>query len=339
MTPGCPRTAAVIRRAAAGRSLLPRHWRGPAALMLGAVLFAAMAICVKFAARRIPSGELVMFRFLFGLLMVHVMQRAGLARVRHNRPALLLARGFVGALAIVLYFASIQHTTLVKASLLSNSYPVYAALFGAMLLRERLQAATVAAFLVSAAGVWLVVDPDFSSVAKGDLYGVLSGAVAGLAIVIIRELRRTESAFTVFWYLCVFGTAMGAVSCLWSFVWPDAREWGWILGAGAASTGGQLLITYGLRYTPAAEGSLISMSTVGYSGLFGWMFLGERLSAAGLAGAVLLLGGAGFTAILQSRGGGAALPPAVSPEGSAGPEPEPAQAAPGPPEGASRLPG
>lgn len=292
-----------------------RRARGPAALMLGAVLFAAMAICVKYAARRIPSGELVMFRFLFGLVTVRAMCRLGLAKVRHDRPALLMARGFTGAMAILLYFASIQHTTLVKASLLSNSYPVYAALFASLLLRERLTASTLAAFAVSAAGIWMVVDPDFSSVNRGDLFGVLSGAVAGLAIVTIRELRRTESAFTVFWYLCVFGTTMGAVSCFWSFAWPAPRDWGWILGTGAASTAGQLLITYGLRYTPAAEGSLISMSTVGYSGLFGWVVMGERLSARGLIGAALLLGGAAFTAIRQAQQS-PALPPSATTQGS-----------------------
>ena len=289
--------------------------------MLGAVLFAAMAICVKFAAQRIPSGELVMFRFLFGLATIYAMSALGLAQVRHDRPVLLMARGFTGALAILLYFASIQHTSLVKASLLSNSYPVYAALFGALLLRERPSAATIGAFVAAACGIWLVVDPDFSSVNPGDLFGVLSGAVAGLAIVIIRELRRTESAFTVFWYLCVFGTAMGAVSCFWSFVWPDSREWLWILGAGAASTGGQLLITYGFRYTPAAEGSLIAMSTVGYSGLFGWLFLKERLSPAGLPGAALLLGGAAFTAARQSQGPGPAVPAATGGERDARPFP------------------
>lgn len=302
------RSASALRRSLGERFPVLRRARGPAALMLGAVLFAAMAICVKYAARRIPSGELVMFRFLFGLVTVHAMCRLGLAQVRHERSFLLMARGFTGALAIVFYFASIQHTTLVKASLLSNSYPVYAALFASLLLRERLTASTFAAFAVSATGIWMVVDPDFSSVNRGDLYGVLSGAVAGLAIVIIRELRRTESAFTVFWYLCVFGTTMGAISCLWSFVWPSPQDWVWILGTGAASTAGQLLITYGLRYTPAAEGSLISMSTVGYSGLFGWMVMGERLSATGLTGAALLLGGAAFTAIRQAQ-----QPPALSP--------------------------
>jgi len=163
--PGRP--AAILRRRAVERFPLLHRARGPAALMLGAVLFAAMAICVKFAAQRIPSGELVMFRFLFGLATIYAMSALGLAQVRHDRPVLLMARGFTGALAILLYFASIQHTSLVKASLLSNSYPVYAALFGALLLRERPSAATIGAFLAAACGIWLVVDPDFSSVNPG----------------------------------------------------------------------------------------------------------------------------------------------------------------------------
>jgi drug/metabolite transporter (DMT)-like permease len=58
------------------------------------------------------------------------------------------------------------------------------------------------------------------------------------------------------------------------------------------------------------------MSTVGYSGLFGWMVMGERLSTTGLTGAALLLGGAAFTAIRQAQQP-AALSPSATAQGTA----------------------
>lgn len=275
-------------------------YKGPLALLAGAVMFAVMAISVKYAAAALPAGEIVMFRFLMGLAVLQALSGGGLIRVNHQRRSMLIARGLTGALSISFYFASIKNTTLMKATLLSNAYPITTAVFGWLLLRERLSGPTLAAFAVALAGMWLVVDPQVGALVAGDLYGVASAVCAGLAIVTVRELRRTESAYTVFWYLCVFGALMGALSCAGTFRWPTSREWVWLLISGISSTAGQLVTTYGLKYAPAAEGALIAMSTVAYSGAFGWLFLGERMAAQGLAGALMVLAGAGFVAARQS---------------------------------------
>lgn len=273
--------------------------RGPICLFIAAILFSGMAVGVKLASERIPAGQIVMYRFLFGLAVLHVLAAMGFSRISHNKFRLQLMRGIAGGIAIVFYFISIEHTTLLKSTLLGNSYPVFAALFGMILLGERIKLQTVAVFLVSIIGVWLVVTSrtegaasQLTNLANGDLFGIASGAVAGLAIVYIRQLRRTENSFSIFWYLCAVGVVLGAASCLFQpYVLPNLREWlliGWI---GLSSTAAQLLITYGFRYTPAAEGALIANSTVLYSGFAGWIFFGDRMTGWGLLGAALMFAG------------------------------------------------
>lgn len=273
--------------------------RGPVSLFVAAILFSGMAVGVKLASERIPAGQIVMYRFLFGLVVLHVLTGMGFSRINHNKFRLQLLRGIAGGIAIVFYFLSIEHTTLLKSTLLGNSYPVFAAIFGAILLGERVRLQTLAVFLVSIIGVWLVVSShtqdaagQLANLALGDLYGIASGAVAGLAIVFIRQLRRTENSFSIFWYLCAVGAVLGALSCLFQpFVLPNSREWlliGWV---GLSSTAAQLLITYGFRYTPAAEGALIANSTVLYSGFAGWIFFGDRMTGWGLLGAALMFAG------------------------------------------------
>jgi len=116
-----PRTGALDRKGLRYQMLV---YRGPLALLAGAVLFAVMAISVKYAAAALPAGEIVMFRFLMGLAVLQILSGAGLIRVNHQRRSILIARGLTGALSISFYFASIKNTTLMKATLLSNAYPI-----------------------------------------------------------------------------------------------------------------------------------------------------------------------------------------------------------------------
>lgn len=248
-----------------------------------------MAIGVKILTRRLPAGEVVMMRFVFGLIVLQALASVRAISISHRRLPLLIARGATGGLAIYLYFLSIEHTTLSKAALLGNAYPLSAAVFGAMLLGERIRFSGVAALAGSAYGAWLVIDPGPGPLVAGDLFGVAAAAFSGLAIVTIRELRQTETPFTVYWYLCIAGSAIGGLSCLSSFVVPSASDWAWIVAMGAASTIAQLLTTYGFRYCGAGEGAVMAMSTTAFSGLAGWFLMGERLRASGLAGATLIL--------------------------------------------------
>lgn len=253
-----------------------------------------MAVGVEVVTRRLPGGEIVMFRFLFGLVTLQILSAGRVVTISHRQWKMLLGRGLSGGVAIIFYFLSIEKTTLTKSTLLGNAYPIFAAIFGGLILKERLSPATVGVFAASALGVWLVIDPHIDSLVVGDLYGVAAAMASGLAIVLIRQLRRTENPFSIFWYLCAVGAALGAATCIERFVWPNTFEWLMIVVIGINSTIGQLLITFGLRYSQAAEGALIAMSTTVYSGLVGWIFLGETMPASGLVGAALVLGGAAY---------------------------------------------
>lgn len=268
--------------------------RGPAAIIVGAISFSVMAIAVRFLTRAgIPAGELVMIRFSMGLAMLEALRIAGVINISHRRWRALWGRGITGALAILFYFLSIQYTTLTKATLLSNAYPVFAALMAVLALEEKIQWPTAISFALSGLGMWMVARPG-PGWAVGDGYGILGALTAGMAIVFIRHLRRTENPFSIFWYLCAFGSALGALTCVRNFVVPSGDLFVLILVMGITSTLGQLLITYGFGYIRAGEGSLISMSTVAYSGLFAWFFLGERLPVPGMIGAGLILACAAY---------------------------------------------
>ena len=264
-----------------------------------------MAVFVRAAGyHHIPGSETTLVRFVFGLATVLAMHFLGLTRIVIRRPGWLVARGITGALAILFYFLSLSAavgsgaTTLTNSVLLGNSYFVFAPLFGALLIRERLRRISLVPVLAALVGIYLVVNPTFGGIRTGDLYGLGSGIMAGLAIVTVRELRRTEPATVVFFSLCSFGIIIAGVTlAVQRPVALDGVGWAILAGMAATSTAAQLILTHAFRYVRAGEGSLIAMTTVIYSSLAGILLFHEPFTARFAAGAALVMASAGYLAV------------------------------------------
>jgi drug/metabolite transporter (DMT)-like permease len=272
-------------------------------MFLSGVLFAVMGLTTKMThaaamvGRPIPAVEVTFCRFAFGLLtMLPLQARPGIQLLGNDRRGL-LKRGIWGALAVFFYFISLQTTTLTHAQLLNYASIVFAPLFSFLLLGERLSRRAVSAILVAVGGIGLVtLQGGFGGeLTLGDAYGLLSGILAGASITEIRRLRRTESAWSVFFYLCLVGLPVAAVAAVLlrqPFVLPTAAGWWVLLGMASSSVGAQVLLTYGYKFVPAGEGGLITMSQIVYSALAGVVLFREPLTGWTLVGAVLILGSA-----------------------------------------------
>lgn len=273
-----------------------------------------MALTVRLAGMRgITGSETTLARFLFGLLTVAILHYSGVAKVRLRRVPLLATRGITGGIAILLYFAAISavrgpgSTPLTNAVFLGNSYFVYIPLLGALLIHERLRISTVAMVIIALGGLYLVVGPDLHRIRMGDVYGLSAGIMSAVAMVVIRELRKTEPWISVFFSLCIFGTlvALGGMA-LEGGVWPDDVGWLLLLVMGISSAAGQLLMTYALKYTGAGEAGVIQMTTVIYSALAGVLWFGDLFNFRILMGAGLVMAGAAY---ISMYGGSATSEP------------------------------
>ena len=271
------------------------------------MLFAVMAVMVRMAGLRgVPGSETVVIRFLFGMATVGLLHATGVAPIRFHRKWLLVARGVTGGIAILLYFLSLAAakgpgaTPLTNSVFLGNSYFIYAPLFGALLIGERLRRGTVLMVLVALAGLWLVAGPEIRGITAGDVYGFFAGITSAVAIVTIRELRSTESAVSIFFSLCFFGAIAGLLTMLAQHpTWPNAYCWLILIVMGITSTAGQLLMTYALKYTGAGEAGVIQMTTVVYSSIAGILWFGDPFSPRILLGGVLVLAAGAYISVIQ----------------------------------------
>ena len=278
---------------------------GPLWLTASALCFAVMAVAVRIAGGHgIPGSETTLIRFLFGIGTVGILHASGAAKVIIRRIPLLSARGILGGIAILLYFMSLSAakgpgaTPLTNSVFLGNSYFIYVPIFGALLIGERLCLSTAIAVISALAGLFLVAQPDFAHIRAGDTYGFSAGIVSALAIVIIRELRKTEPAVAIFLSLCVFGSLVALIGmALEKAVWPTSMGWIILIVMGISAAIGQLLMTYALKFTRASEAGIIQMTTVIYSSLAGVLWFGDPFNARILVGALIVLSAAAYISL------------------------------------------
>lgn len=291
------------------RSAQPAAFRGPLLLAISALIFGAMAVVVRISGREgIPGSETTLIRFVFGLVTVLAFGLTGKASLKLNRIPLLVARGVIGGAAILFYFLSLAAAKgpdaipLTNSVFLGNSYFVYAPLFGALFIRERICPGTAVMVVVALVGLYFIADPNFADLRAGNLYGFLSGLLGGLALVTVRELRHTESAASIFLSLCVFGALAGLIAMIAEKpVWPDSFGWLLLFVIGVVSTIGQLLMTYAMRFTRAGEAGVIQMSAVIYASAAGVIWFDDPITTKVILGAILVLASATYISLVQGQ--------------------------------------
>ncbi|MDP2307560.1 MAG: DMT family transporter [Pseudomonadota bacterium] len=250
-------------------------------MLLGSVLFAGMATFVGFAHRRDPSLSTFTssaFRSVVNLLaLVIVSWRAPLQLVGDARPAL-WARGLLGAVALLTYFACIRYVSLGEAAFLNQTSAIWVALLAPWLLGQRTSIAAWIAIAGSLAGVGLLAHPrPGSDDTLGRALGLASGLAAAGAYVSVNKASATNSSVTiVFWFTLMSSIASIALMLATGARLPvDLVTAGYLVGAGLSATAAQLLMTAAYR-----DGHVASVAAAGAASplittLLGWVLLDQ----------------------------------------------------------------
>jgi drug/metabolite transporter (DMT)-like permease len=183
--------------------------------------------------------------------------------------------------------------------------PVLAAGLGT-LAGERVSGRTWLAMGIALAGVALMVGGPGRPSALGTALGLLCAVSFAGSLVIIRHLRELSMAPAT----CLSQVIVLLVAA--PFAHPselDGKDVALLAGLGIGQIGlGLIFVTIGARLIPAAEVALITLLEVVLGPLWVWIALGEKPSAATLAGGGIVLGAVVFQAVSSPR-----LEPATSP--------------------------
>jgi drug/metabolite transporter (DMT)-like permease len=119
----------------------------------------------------------------------------------------------------------------------------------------------------------------------------IGAVLAAIVVVYIRKLTRTEHSSTIYAAQCFFGLVIG---CGPALLQQTAKQietvnMSALLLSGVMASVGQLMMTFGYKYLPVTEGSLMALCAPVTIMAGGILFFGEPCSGAQMAGAGLIL--------------------------------------------------
>jgi drug/metabolite transporter (DMT)-like permease len=288
------------------------HRVGARTLLFGSgLLFGLSAVLTKVATRG-PDGmsgpQATIVRFSLGLLFVLLLFALRPGTFRPVKGWLLVSRGLFGGVAALLYFVAISRISPGEATLLNNTFPIWAVIISFFVLRERPTPHLAVALAIASVGVYLVMGGGHARFQLGIGQGIaiLSAIFGGFAVTSIRALRATDNAPTIF-----FAFSLGALAVSLPFAggaWPStALPWLAAAGVGVVAFGAQLLMTqaYGELSVPEAAlwQQLNPVATYAWS-----LTIGERITGWTVVGVLLGAIGIVYGSVLGHRPAPGALP-------------------------------
>jgi drug/metabolite transporter (DMT)-like permease len=186
-------------------------------------MFATWPIVGKIALRAVPSVALVALRVagaaLAFILLGAIRGRVG--RIQRRDWPLLVASSLLGVvLNQWLFVKGLSLTTVINATLLGTTIPIFTLLVSIALRTDRASLRRILGILLSAGGVVYLIGPgsvEFSSATRlGDLLIVTNSLCYGTYIAISKDLMTRYSALTVITWIFIVGSIatmpVGAIS-------------------------------------------------------------------------------------------------------------------------------
>lgn len=268
-------------------------------MLVSALGFALMAACVKLVASQgIPLLEIVAARSLVSLVISYVdVRRKGLSLWGTQRT-LLVARGFIGALALICVYYAVTTLPLAEATLLQYMHPAFTALLGLLLLKEGIRLPTFICMLLSIAGLIIMVEPGTLTDASPALpWFNVSIALAGafgsaIAYVLVRRLAPHEDASVIIFYFPLIALPLSVALLGNDFVMPSKESLVLLLLVGIFTQVGQLGLTHAMRSETAGSAAAFSYVQVVFAVALGWAVFGEEPSLWTWVGGALIVSGA-----------------------------------------------
>jgi len=263
-------------------------------LTLGSVVFfALMAVLVK-AIPNVSSYQTTFFRFAIGVGIIGILALFGVVKLTFNNRKGLFYRGFVGGIAVYLFYLAILKLGVGKGSVYIYSYPIFATIFSMILLKEKVEPIKFAIIAVSFAGLIILS----LGGGKGSLLGIgiweliaIAGSVTtGLAVVFVKKLHDSDNSMAIFFSQCIVG--------FWLFLIPSGAtqangnltEILLLVLVGIVATIGQLFMTEGYKHVNVATGSMLQSLVPVFNLLSGWLIFKEKFSTIEIIGAFIIVG-------------------------------------------------
>ncbi|RYL95071.1 DMT family transporter [Sporolactobacillus sp. THM7-4] len=285
---------------------------GALCLTLAASIWGGMYVVSKYVLGYISPLALVWIRYilavalLFTVILVLRIKGRKPDRITKRDWILLIWIGFIGYfVSIVSQFMGTKLSDAHTGALITSTTPAFVVVFARLVLKEPMTARKIISLVLSTGGVVITIGlPDhFGSYFKGSLILVLAAVTWALLSVYVKKASASLSSLTITAYATLF-----ALFFTTPFMVHDWNAGSVHLGSpailsgvlylGIVSTAGAFFLwNKGLEMMDTGIGSLFLFFQPVVGTLFGWLLLGEQLTARFGIGSVLILVGVSIASL------------------------------------------
>jgi len=284
--------------------------KGIISIIISSFCFCIMFVCVKMSGE-LPVYEKAFFRnFIAAILVFVILKKNGeKLKIGKGNFKFLLLRSTCGTAGIICNFYAVDHMLLSDANVLMKLSPFFAILFSYFILKERINASQFIIVVGAFLGMLLVIKPTGSTFAQllPSLIGVMGGLSAGAAYTFVRLLgKRKENGNLIVFFFSCFSCLILLPFMIFNFVPMTGIQLFYLILAGMAACGGQIMVTRAYTYAPAGEISVYDYTQVIFSSIFGYLFFGQIPDSYSVLGYFVIMGMAVLMFFLRKRKSGEA---------------------------------
>jgi len=263
-------------------------------LMLGAtVLYACSTAISKWQVTQYSFAEVLFIRSAVSLLTCAalILPSSGFVVFRTRRMRDHAGRAATQTVAQSLILIALSMMPIAGAMAINFSAPLFATLFAALWLKEKVGLVRGTALVVGFCGVLLVASPGADNFRLGALFALGNAVLYGSVTAAVRGMSATESPQTLTIYQMLFMTCFFALGLpVFGVGVPAGRDAAAMIVAGICNGVGQYWWTRSLSLAPPAAVGPFYYFTLVWAMILGFAFWGDLPSATLLAGSAIVVG-------------------------------------------------
>jgi len=246
-------------------------------MILATFIFAVMNVLVKYV-ENIPAIEIILFRSIVSFFMSGI--TLGLKKINplgKNRKVLFI-RGLAGALALMMFFTTLQEIPLASAVTIMFLGPIFTTILGVFIVKEKVFPLQWVFFAVSFVGIIMIkgFDPRVSPYMA--LLGVGAAFFSGIAYNMIRKLKTSEHPLVIIFYFPLVTLPIVGIYSALDWVQPEGYEWVLLIAIGVLTQFAQYFMTKSYQSEDLSKVSNINFIGVIYALGFGYVLFNETFN-------------------------------------------------------------
>jgi drug/metabolite transporter (DMT)-like permease len=285
---------------------------GIALKIISVAVFVGMSSFIK-GSGQLPAGQIVFFRSFFAIfpifmfLAYHGELRSALVT---NRPLNHILRGVVGVAAMGFGFFGLTRLPLPEAITLNYAQPLLVVVFSALFLSEPIHIYRWSAVLVGMVGVFIISWPKLTLLSSpaglsnqqaiGVAAALTSASISAVALLLVRNLVRTEKTATIVLYFSLTASIGGLLTIPFGWHSLTPQQVAFLVAAGFCGGVAQILMTEAYRHAEASTVAPFEYTSMILGIIVGYLAFGDIPTIHTLVGGAIVVA-AGMFIIWRER--------------------------------------